>query len=49
MRVIGCVTSEQIISIIDHFTWKGVKCFKIELDNENVTNMREEDLRTMCP
>jgi hypothetical protein len=49
MKIVGRVKSEDIKEIDSFFIWKGNRCFKIKLSTGKLTNMREEDLKLLCP
>ncbi len=49
MKVIGRVRPEDIENILEHFVFKETLCFKIELNDGRITNMRDDDLKKICP
>jgi hypothetical protein len=49
MKIVGRVKSEDIKKIESFFIWKGNRCLKIKLSTGKLTNMREEDLKLLCP
>jgi len=49
MKIVGRVKKEDIQLIDSTFMWKGHRCFKIKLVNGKITNMREDDLKLLCP
>ena len=49
MKVVGRVGPQDIENIIEHFEFKNILCFKLELKDGRITNMRQEDLKKICP
>lgn len=49
MKVVGRIKSEDIETLLERFKFRDQWCFKLGLKDGRITNMREEDLKKLCP